>query len=114
MIDQPVEDILRSLGLTAGYQGYTCLVYALRMVQRDPHCLELVTKYLYPQISRLCSLTVGGVDSAIRTAMRQCARRCGGEVARLCGVSNPTIPQFLAALAGQLPPPQSDEGGSER
>lgn len=111
MIDQRVERVLRSLGLSGVYQGYSCLTYAVLLIREDPRRLELVTKRLYPDLARLCGVSVGSVDSAIRTAIGVCCRRCGPKVARMCGVQRrPTVAQFIDGLVRAVA--QEDEGGS--
>lgn len=100
MIHREVESKLRTLGLTGCYQGYACLVYAAMLVDREPEALEMPSKLIYPEIARLCRLTVGGVDQAIRTAIQVCCRRGGDEVSRMCGTEGtPSVEQFLAGLA---------------
>ena len=97
MIHREVESKLRTLGLTGCYQGYACLVYAAMLVDREPEALEMPSKLIYPEIARLCRLTVGGVDQAIRTAIQVCCRRGGDEVSRMCGTEGtPSVEQFLA------------------
>ncbi len=99
MMHRQIENRLRSLGLSAVYQGYTCLVHAAALAIEEPHRLTLVTKWIYPDVSKLCGLTPGQVDSTIRAAIRLCFRRCGAEVTRMCGiVGEPSVTQFLTGL----------------
>ena len=100
MIHQELEKTLRAMGLTGCYQGYACLVYAAMLLQEDPTLLELPSKRLYPKVSRLCQITRGSVDQAIRTAIQVCFRRSPDAVSRLCGSDGmPRVQQFLSALA---------------
>lgn len=94
-----VEKVLRRWGLSCVYEGYFCLIHAILLAQGNPQRLELVTKCIYPDVARRCGLTPGGVDSAIRTAIRVACRRNGAEVARFCGAGGePTVSQFLRGL----------------
>ena len=78
--------LLRARGLNRTYSGYKYLLCALRLLREDPGRLELVTKRLYPDVAKEFSVTPGGVDKALRTAVR----RAAGE-----GVS---VKDFLAGL----------------
>ena len=99
MIHREIESKLRTLGLTGCYQGYACLVYALMLASREPEALEMPSKLIYPEIARMCRLTVGGVDQAIRTAIHVCCRRNGEAVSRMCGTTGtPSVERFLSGL----------------
>ena len=102
MIDRRTEDKLRSLGLTGVYQGYFCLVHAVRLAEEDPQRLTLPTKWLYPDLAQLCGMSVSQVDSALRSAVRRCCAACGGEVLRICGTDSPTVAAFIGGLLDDL------------
>lgn len=112
MIDREIEDLLRSLGLTAGYRGYLCTVHALRLLRQEPERLELISKRLYPDVAKLCRRSPGAVERAIHTAARQCGRRNSEELLRLCGPGEPSAGQFLSGLLRRLN--EDYAGGSER
>ena len=103
MADYRVENKLRSLGLTGNYQGYHCLCYSVCLIQADPTCLDMATKRLYPEVARCLGMNIGGVDSAMRTAISLCCTRCGPQVAHMCrGNPRPTVSEFLRGLVEQL------------
>ena len=98
MIDRRIEDKLRTLGLTGVYQGYFCLIHAVQLAEEDPQRLTLPTKWLYPDVAQLCSMSTGQVDSALRSAIRRCCTACGSEVTRMCGTDTPTVAGFISSL----------------
>lgn len=99
MIHRQLEDKLRALGLTAVYQGYFCLIHAALLADEAPERLTLLSKWLYPDVARICGISTGQVDSSLRAAIRRCCRCSGPEVARMCGVEGePTVTQFIAGL----------------
>lgn len=102
MIDRRIEDKLRALGLTGVYQGYFCLIYAVQLAEEDSQRLTLPTKWLYPDIARMCGIALSQVDSALRSAIRRCCTTCSGEVARMCGTETPTVAGFIAGLMADL------------
>ena len=103
MIDRRIEDRLRALGLTCVYEGYFCLVHAIRLAEENPQRLTLPSKWLYPDVARHCGMAVNQVDSALRAAIRRCCRTAPEEVAVLCGGNdNPTVVGFIAGLAHTL------------
>ena len=91
---------MRSFGVSRTYSGYRCLICALELIREDPECLLLPTKGIYPAVARRCGLTVGGVDSALRTAVGVCRRRSPERLARLGADPEEelTVKQFLRLL----------------
>lgn len=99
MTDARIEAVLRRWGLNHTYQGYPCLICALRLIEQDPEQLDLVTKCIYPSVARQCGLSISRVDSSIRAAMAACRRRNPAEVARFCGSGGElTVSRFLSGL----------------
>jgi len=99
MIDLRIENKLRSLGLSGVYQGYFCLIYAVLLVKEDPQRLTLLSKWLYPDVARYCSIPVEKVDGALRTAISRCCRSNPGQVALMCGgIQAPSVAQFIEGL----------------
>ena len=100
MIDRHIEDKLRELGLTCVYEGYFCLLHAVRLAEEDPQRLTLPTKWLYPDVAHQCGIAVNQTDSALRAAIRRCCRSNPAAVARMCGVKEtPSVVQFIEGLA---------------
>ena len=109
MIHRQIEDKLRSLGLTAVYQGYFCLIHAALLAEENPERLTLLSKWLYPDVAKECGISIGRVDSSLRAAIRRCCRCSGTEVARMCGVDGePTVAWFIQGLVASV------QEGSER
>lgn len=99
MIDREIEDKLRELGLTCVYQGYFCLLHAVRLAEEDPQRLTLPTKWLYPDVAHRCGITVNQADSALRAAIRRCCRSEPMAVTRMCGGEEaPSVVQFIEGL----------------
>lgn len=98
--DQSLAELVRSFGMTRKYSGYRCLICALELIREDPECLLLPTKGIYPVVARRCGLTVGGVDSALRTAVGVCCRKEPERMARLGAdpEGTLTVKQFLCLL----------------
>ena len=102
MIDRRIEDKLRSLGLTGVYEGYFCLIHAIRLAEEDPQQLAMPTKWLYPDVAQRCGIAPSQVDSVLRSAIRRCCTACGSEVARMCGTDTPTVACFIRGLLDDL------------
>lgn len=61
--------LLRRLGVTANYKGYTYTAYALALCAEQPELLVLVTKNLYPAVAKHYQTTWQAVERNIRTVV---------------------------------------------
>lgn len=57
------------LGLTENYTGFFHTAYAVYLTTRQPDRLELVTKWLYPEVAKHYATTWKNVERNIRTAI---------------------------------------------
>ena len=51
-MNEKLTRLLFSLGLSANYTGFYCIVSAVEIAICEPQSLTMVTKWLYPQIAR--------------------------------------------------------------
>lgn len=99
--DWSLHDLLRSMGLNRTYLGYPYLIHSLELARKDPGCLDLVTKRIYPEVAKKFETSDANVDGALRTAVRVCWQRGPWE---LTGRSSeretpPSVKLFLRRLA---------------
>lgn len=100
MICQPIEDKLRALGLNGTFLGYDCLIHAALLAAEDPWRLDLLSKWLYPDVAARCGISQSQVDSALRAALHRCQSWNPQETAALCGAQGePTVARFIEGLA---------------
>lgn len=60
-------DLLRRLGGTANYKGFSYAAYAMALCAERPERLLLVTKNLYPEVAKQYRTTWRAVERDIRT-----------------------------------------------
>ena len=62
--------ILLQLGITPNYKGYHQMLTALEIVDADPETLTLVTKRLYPSVTKRHHASWKQVERNLRTVTR--------------------------------------------
>ena len=108
-IDKRIVDIFLSIGISAHLQGYQYLKESVKLVMREPDCINSVTKKMYPKIANTFSTTACRVERGIRHAldvsfakgkMIQLNKIFGIEI--LTKDEKPTNSEFVALLADKL------------
>lgn len=104
-MENQIQALLYSIGLTANYVGYQQLTIALEIATQEPESLRLVTKRLYPETARRCGTNWKAVERNIRTSLRCAWKTSQPTLERMAGHAFDTTPkpaQFLAILAQGL------------
>lgn len=98
-------ELLRQLGVTANYKGYSYAAYALALCAEQPDRLLLVTKNLYPEVARRYKTTWKAVERNIRTVVSVAWARNPALLDRMADgllAEKPRTVQFLAIAAANL------------
>ena len=64
-----ISELLYRLGITAKYMGFQQVSYAVRLVLIQPERLQLVTKWLYPDVAKHCGTNWRAVERNIRAVI---------------------------------------------
>lgn len=100
------EELLRSLGATGKLKGFFYTIYMIELVQRDPMATSLITKCLYPEVSKHFGVSPGAVERNLRTVIRTCWNRPDhvflDEIAGTHLYEQPTNSEFLDMTAAYL------------
>ncbi|HIT01933.1 MAG TPA: sporulation initiation factor Spo0A C-terminal domain-containing protein [Candidatus Enterenecus merdae] len=100
-----IYDLLYRLGVTANYTGFFHMAYAVQLCARQPERLQLVTKWLYPDVARRYQTNWRAVERNIRTVSRIAWAQGRPLLEQLAGRALPSKPcaaQLLAILAYSL------------
>lgn len=100
---QEIQQLLRRLGVSAGYNGFPQTAYAVQLSITDPDRLHLVTKLLYPAVAGRYGTTWTAVERNIRTVATAAWKHDPLLLEELAGARlshRPTNSQFLAILSG--------------
>lgn len=62
-----IFDLLYRLGVTANYTGFLHTAYAVSLCAEQPERLQLVTKWLYPEVAKQYGSSWQAVERNIRT-----------------------------------------------
>lgn len=98
-------DLLRKLGVTSNYKGFSYAAYAAALCAERPDLLLLVTKDLYPAVARQYRTTWQAVERNIRTVVGVAWRRNPAQLERMADTllaERPVSAQFLAIVAAGL------------
>ena len=102
-----IYDLLYRLGLTADSVCFFHTAYAVWLCVQQPERLQLVTKWLYPEVAKHYKTTWSAVERNIRRATTQIwdmsASRLSA-IARCPLPERPRTARFLAILAACIPP----------
>ncbi len=101
-----VEKTLRQLRISGKLVGLRYLVYAVTETVKDPARTQLITKDMYPAISREFNSDPRRVERAIRTAIGACWDSGGkDELDQMAGyhlVKRPTNLEFIDLVAAYI------------
>ena len=62
-----IYELLLCLGVTQNYKGYGQTACAVELCQKEPERLQLVTKWVYPEVAEQYGTSWGAVERNIRT-----------------------------------------------
>lgn len=100
-MNEKLTRLLYSLGLSANYTGFYCIISAVEIAGREPQSLTMVTKWLYPQIAKQRGTNWKAVERNIRSAIDIIWKRNPLALQRLSCYhmdAKPTTAQFISLL----------------
>lgn len=62
-----IYSLLYRLGVTTNYTGFFYMAYAVILCTKQPECLLLVTKWLYPEVAKQYGTNWRAMERSIRT-----------------------------------------------
>ena len=98
-------DLLRRLGGTANYKGFSYAAYAIALCAERPELLLLVTKDLYPAVAKQYQTTWKAVERDIRTLVAMIWAQNSAMLGRIAGSpleKRPRSAKFIASTAADL------------
>lgn len=69
-LQENIQELLHRLGATENYTGYQYMVQALLLCLENPNRLQMITKWLYPDVAKRYKTTWTAVERNIRTLGR--------------------------------------------
>lgn len=106
-----IYDLLYRLGVTARYVGFFHVSYAIQLCVKQPERLQLVTKWVYPDVARQYNTNWRAVARDITTVgnvIWKQNRSLLEELARRPLKKKPENAQLLAILVSGLSPPDPE------
>lgn len=100
---QTIQQLLRSLGVSATYNGFPQTAYAVQLSIRDPDRLRLITKQIYLDVAGRYDTTWTAVERNMRTVVAAAWENDPLLLRELAGARlshKPTNGQFLSILSG--------------
>lgn len=97
--------LLRQLGATANYKGFSYAAYATALCAERPDLLLLVTKDLYPEVAKRFQTTWQAVERNIRTVIMVVWARNPALLSRMAGgplEERPRSSQFIAIVTAGI------------
>ena len=108
-----IRRLLFMLGGTPNYIGFQYVVYGLQLLSENSEMkLQLVTKWLYPDIANLYHTGWNTVDRDIRTLIHVICKKNPSLLQTLAGYpmkNMPTVSQFFGILLEYLSNDENDE-----
>lgn len=102
---QEIQQLLRHLGVTENYIGFSHAAYAVQLSISRPDKLHLITKQLYPDVARHYSTNWRAVERNIRTVVSVVWASNPLLLSELAGrelTSKPNNASFLSILASSF------------
>lgn len=97
----PIYDALYRLGATANYMGFFYAARAIWLCAQEPERLQLVTKWLYPDVAEQYKTSWKAVERSIRTLIAMVWDTNAEQLSQLAGyplIRRPRPAQFLAIM----------------
>ena len=99
---QDIEQLLRTLGASPVYAGFTPAVTALQYVLADQQLLTSLTTRLYPKVAESCEIALPCVERNIRTMIAVIWEKNQFLFQIVVGyrmTARPSVGDFLASLS---------------
>ena len=97
---------LYRIGIFANYKGFYYIARAIELCAQQPERLQLITKWLYPEVAAYYHTTWQSVERSIRTVVAVAWKRNPDLISQMSLSSSltrkPTPKQFLAALVQNI------------
>lgn len=100
-----IQDLLYHIGITAKYNGFFYTSSALNLTVRQPERLLLITKWLYPDVGKLCHTDWRNVERGIRASVNIAWELRPAQLAAISDealTAKPGNTQFLSILTAYL------------
>jgi len=108
-LEKSTKELLHRFAMPTDMNGYRYLVSACMIGYKEPQTMELITKFLYPQVAKLHNSTPERVERSMRTAIEKAFDRCEVEtLIDFFGYSvdeekgRPTNREFITAVIRKL------------
>lgn len=104
-MDHDIYSFLYTLGLSENYTGFGYIVDAVRVALQEPESLQMVTKWLYPEVAKHYKKNWKSVERNIRTAISVMWDSASWKMEAMTGCPwgvKPTNAQFIAALTHRV------------
>ena len=102
---EDIEHLLRILGVSPIYAGFTPAVTAMKFVLEDPHLMTSLTTKLYPKVAGSCGTSIPSVERNIRTVISIIWEKNKFLFEIIAGygmTARPSVGDFLAILTTYL------------
>lgn len=100
------EGLLISLGVTCKLSGFRYTEYILNKAVKNPSCLQLITKVLYPEVASHFNISGNAVETSIRRLIKVCWDVLGhhrlNEIAGYKLAKRPSNFEFLHILTAYM------------
>lgn len=102
---QKIYNTIRKLGITTEYKGYYYIADAIKYTIINQNKPMMITKNIYPYISKKHNTTPVSVERDIRTSINICWENNKDELIKIAGYNltyKPTNSQFIDMVAYYL------------
>ncbi len=100
-----IHDILRSLGVTRNYRGYTYIVYAVELVLENDSRLNAITKEVYGEVARQFGCEWSAVERNFRTIIKRAWSINPQRLVEMAGYplsGPPTASEFIEIISNYI------------
>lgn len=100
-----IHDILRSLGITRNYRGYTYIVYAVELVLENENRLNAITKEVYWEVARRYGCEWSAVERNFRTIVKRAWSVNPERLIEIAGyplAGPPTASEFIEIISNHI------------
>ena len=105
VLSETIHDLLYYLGVTAKYTGFSYTTCALILTVHHPERLQLITKWLYPDVARICFADWRNVERGIRASAGIAWELRPAQLISISNIalaSRPSNVKFLSILTSYL------------
>lgn len=97
-----ITKYIREIGIPANLSGYSYIRTAIKLTVQNPEILNMITKWLYPEIAKKHQRTSSSIERSIRYSINVAFNRGNTEMLQKLFRGIPTNSEFIGLISDEI------------